>query len=121
MREKGWGRIINVGSLSTARALPNATIYGTAKTGIWGLTRQMAMDFAPWGVTVNALCPGYFETELTAPIVADKARWQALADTTMMGRNGGLPGERRRPLCHRTDALCRWRFYGKIAGAGFPA
>ena len=90
MRDKGWGRIINIGSLSTGRALPNATIYGTAKTGIWGLTRQMAMDFAPWGVTVNALCPGYFETELTAPIVADKARWQALADTTMMGRNGDL-------------------------------
>ena len=90
MREKGWGRIINIGSLSTERALPNATIYGTAKTGIWGLTRQMAMDFAPWGVTVNALCPGYFETELTAPIVQDKARWLALADTTMMGRNGDL-------------------------------
>ncbi len=90
MRDKGWGRIINIGSLSTERALPSATVYGTAKTAIWGLTRQMALDFSPWGVTVNAICPGYFETELTAPVVADTARWQRLAESTMIGRNGNL-------------------------------
>lgn len=90
MRANGWGRIINIGSLSTERALPMATTYGTAKTAIWGLTRQMAMDFGPMGITVNAICPGYFPTELTAPIVDDEARWQRLADGTMFGRNGVL-------------------------------
>ena len=90
MREKGWGRVVNIGSLSTARALPSTTAYATAKSGIAGLTRAMAMDWAPWGITANVLCPGYFETELTAPVVADTARWQALADSTMIGRNGRL-------------------------------
>lgn len=88
MQAKGWGRVINIGSISTSHALPNTTAYATSKAGIGGLTRAMAMDWGKHGITVNAICPGYYPTELTEPIVADTARWEGLAKRTFLGRNG---------------------------------
>lgn len=88
MRAKGWGRVITIGSITTSHALPNTTAYATSKSGIAGLTRAMAMDWGEDGITVNCICPGYFPTELTAPIVADEGRWAGLAERTFLGRNG---------------------------------
>ncbi len=88
MKAKGWGRVITIGSITTSHALPRTTAYAASKSGIAGLTRAMAMDWGPDGITVNCICPGYFPTELTEPIVADAARWQRLADRTFLGRNG---------------------------------
>ena len=90
MREQKWGRVINIGSLATGFALPNTVIYASAKAGIAGMTRAMAMDWAPFGVTANAICPGYFPTELSEAVWQDEARWAALAERTMLGRNGNL-------------------------------
>lgn len=88
MKAKRWGRVVNIGSITTSHALPMTTAYAACKSGVAGLTRAMAKDWGPDGVTANAICPGYFPTELTAPVVADAARWQANADRTFLGRNG---------------------------------
>lgn len=88
MKAKGWGRVITIGSIATGQALPRTAAYAASKSGIAGLTRAMAMDWGRDGITVNAICPGYFPTELTQPIVDDTGRWDDLAARTLLGRNG---------------------------------
>lgn len=90
MIERGWGRIINVASLQSVRAFPMGAAYGASKGGIAQLTRAQAEAFSRKGVTCNAIAPGFFATGLTEPVVRDAARWQKLAESTMIGRNGEL-------------------------------
>jgi len=87
---KGWGRIINIASLQSVRALPMGASYGASKGGIAQLTRAQAEAFSRHGVNANAIAPGFFPTELTAPVVNDAARWQKMAESTFIGRNGEL-------------------------------
>ena len=90
MKARGWGRIINIGSLQSQRAFENGIAYGAAKGGVIQLTRAMAEAWSPFGITANALMPGFFPTELTAPVFADAARAESLARQTAIGRNGTL-------------------------------
>lgn len=90
MRERGWGRIINITSLQCVRAFPDSAPYGASKGGLMQLTRAIAEYWSRHGVTCNAIAPGFFETPLTAPVMSDPARVQALAGSTMIGRNGRL-------------------------------
>ncbi|MBK9115289.1 MAG: SDR family oxidoreductase [Betaproteobacteria bacterium] len=90
MLARGWGRIINIASLQSQRAFPMCAPYGASKGGIAQLTRAQAEAFSRDGVTANAIAPGFFATELTAPVAADPARWQRMADRTFAGRNGEL-------------------------------
>ena len=90
MIAKGWGRIINIASLQSQRALPFGASYGASKGGIAQLTRAQAEAFSRHGVNANAIAPGFFATELTAPVVADPARWKKMAESTFIGRNGEL-------------------------------
>jgi NAD(P)-dependent dehydrogenase (short-subunit alcohol dehydrogenase family) len=90
MIEKRWGRIINIASLQSVRALPMGASYGASKGGIAQLTRAQAEAFSRHGVNANAIAPGFFATELTAPVVNDRARWQKMAESTFIGRNGEL-------------------------------
>jgi NAD(P)-dependent dehydrogenase (short-subunit alcohol dehydrogenase family) len=90
MKERGWGRIINVASLQSWRAFPNSAPYGAGKGGIVQLTRAIAEAWSAHGITCNAIAPGFFPTALTAPVFADKARAAANAAQTMIGRNGDL-------------------------------
>jgi NAD(P)-dependent dehydrogenase (short-subunit alcohol dehydrogenase family) len=90
MMERGWGRIVNIASLQSVRALPMGASYGSSKGGIAQLTRAQAQAFSPRGVTVNAIAPGFFATGLTEPVVRDAARWQKMAESTFIGRNGEL-------------------------------
>ncbi|MDP4025169.1 SDR family oxidoreductase [Methylobacterium sp. NEAU 140] len=74
------GRIVNVASVASAFALRTpGTAYVSAKSGLIGLTRQMALELAPHGILVNALAPGYVETDMTAGFRDDAAfeRWRA--------------------------------------------
>jgi len=90
MIEKRWGRIINIASLQSVRAMPMGAPYGSSKGGIAQLTRAQAEAFSRHGVNANAIAPGFFATELTAPVVNDRARWEKMADSTFIGRNGEL-------------------------------
>ena len=90
MISKGWGRIINIASLQSVRAFPMGAPYGASKGGIAQLTRAQAEAWSRHGVNTNAIAPGFFATELTAAVVNDAARWQKMADSTFVGRNGAL-------------------------------
>ncbi len=65
MVASGWGRIINIASTVAKVAYSHIAAYATSKHAVLGLTRALAVEFARSGVTVNAICPGYIDTELT--------------------------------------------------------
>jgi NAD(P)-dependent dehydrogenase (short-subunit alcohol dehydrogenase family) len=88
MAARGWGRIINVTSQQAQRAFGNSGGYGASKGGLASLTRAQSEAWAPSGVRVNAVCPGFVATTLTREVAADPARSAALAARTHIGRNG---------------------------------
>jgi NAD(P)-dependent dehydrogenase (short-subunit alcohol dehydrogenase family) len=90
MKEKGWGRVVNIASLQSERAFPNSMPYGASKGGICQLTRAMAEEWSKDGINCNAIAPGFFPTELTASVFADKERSDKLAQQTAIRRNGKL-------------------------------
>lgn len=69
MVERGWGRVINVASIAGKTGAPYIAAYSASKHGVIGLTRTAALEVATGGVTVNAICPGYVETDMTARAV----------------------------------------------------
>lgn len=90
MQRRAWGRVINLASLQSRRAFPDSLPYGAAKGGVEQMTRAMAQAWSPHGVNCNAIAPGFFPTDLTAPVFADPERAAAAAAQTMIGRNGNL-------------------------------
>ncbi|WP_224815426.1 SDR family NAD(P)-dependent oxidoreductase [Hasllibacter sp. MH4015] len=90
MKAKGWGRIVTFASLQTTRAFPGGVAYGASKAGIGQVTRAMAEAWSRFGITANAIGPGFFPTELTGPVFADPERAARNAAQTCTGRNGRL-------------------------------
>ena len=90
MIEKRWGRIINIASLQSVRAFGNSGPYGASKGGVMQLTRAQAEAWSKHGVNTNAIAPGFFATPLTAAVANDPARWNKMAASTFIGRNGEL-------------------------------
>jgi len=90
MAAQGWGRILNLASLQSARAFPNSAPYGAAKGGVVQLTRAMAEAWSPRGITCNAIAPGFFPTPLTDPVFSDPELAARNAAATAIGRNGRL-------------------------------
>lgn len=88
MKERQWGRVINIASLQSYRAFANSSPYGAAKGGILQLTRAIAQEWSKFGITCNAIGPGYFPTALTAPVFSNPALVKLHADRTAIGRNG---------------------------------
>ncbi|AEH50528.1 2-dehydro-3-deoxy-D-gluconate 5-dehydrogenase KduD [Pseudothermotoga thermarum] len=82
------GKIINIGSLLSFQGGILITPYTVSKHGVLGLTRAMANELAKYGINVNAIIPGYFETEMTAALRADPERNQKILDRIPMGRWG---------------------------------
>jgi len=71
MRERGFGRIINISSINGQKGQMGQTNYSAAKAGIIGFTRALAMEAARKGVTVNAIAPGYIDTDMVAAVPED--------------------------------------------------
>jgi len=88
MKQRGWGRIINLGSILSVVGIPQRSAYASSKAGLLGLTRAMALDLAPFGVTVNALCPGVIKTEINRPILNDPEYLKTFLRQVPLGRLG---------------------------------
>lgn len=68
MRDRGWGRIVNIGSINGQAGQYGQVNYAAAKSGIHGFTKALAQEGAKFGVTVNAIAPGYIDTDMVAAV-----------------------------------------------------
>ena len=84
MKERAWGRIINLSSIHGLVASPFKSAYVSAKHGLVGLTRTAALELGEFGITVNAICPGYSNTPLTRGQVADQARTRGISESDVI-------------------------------------
>lgn len=85
MKERKWGRIINVSSILGLTSAAGRSAYSATKSGLIGLTRAGANDLGPFGITVNCLAPGPFLTDLPASLLTDEQQ-RIFAQKTILGR-----------------------------------
>ena len=84
MKKKGWGRIVNIASAHALVASPYKAAYVTAKHGIAGFTKAVALEVAEKGITVNAVCPGYVLTPLVQRQIPDTARARGISEEAVV-------------------------------------
>lgn len=90
MKERRYGRVINIGSTLSIIALPDRTPYCSSKGAIWQMTRVLALEWAPYGITVNCMMPGPFATEMNLPIKNNPAAYEQFIAKIPLGRWGEL-------------------------------
>lgn len=84
MKARGWGRIVNVASAHSLVASPMKSAYVSAKHGLLGLTKTVALEVAEHGITANALCPGYVLTPLVEKQIPDTARARGMTEAEVV-------------------------------------
>lgn len=90
MAENGWGRIVNISSISGLGGMKERSAYCTSKAAVLGLTRALAVELAPAGITVNAVCPGAFPTDFNRVLQNDPEFDRRLRERTPIARWGRL-------------------------------
>jgi 3-oxoacyl-[acyl-carrier protein] reductase len=88
MVEKGWGRIINISSYAGIHGYPGDTAYGAAKAGVIGFTKSLAKEVAKKGITVNAVIPGYLQTDMTSVLFTTEEKIKYAIQMIPLGRPG---------------------------------
>jgi NAD(P)-dependent dehydrogenase (short-subunit alcohol dehydrogenase family) len=88
LKASGRGSLINVASIMAHRGLRQLTAYSATKGAVTALTRGLAVEYAPFGIRVNALCPGFVHTPLTARALKNPAIEKALVESTALRRLG---------------------------------
>ena len=118
METKRPGKVINMSSVHEELPFPHFAPYCMSKGGVKMMTRDLAIELAPFGITINSIAPGAIETPINSKLLHDPAKLNALLDNIPLHRSGkargcrwhrGFPGIRRRGLYHRHNDLCRWR------------
>jgi len=84
MKRRGWGRIINMASAHALVASPFKSAYVAAKHGVAGLTKTVALETAAFGITCNAICPGYVLTPLVQKQIPDTARARGISEEAVV-------------------------------------
>lgn len=90
MKKNGWGRIINMASTLGLVGLANRTPYATSKGAVVQMTRALGLELAPFNITVNAICPGPFLTEMNIPIAGTEEAKKFIVGATALARWGEL-------------------------------
>lgn len=90
MADRGWGRIVNMGSILSVVALAGRASYAASKAGVLNLTRVLALEWASQGVTANAICPGPFATEMNLTLLNNPDLYKAFVAKIPIGRWGEL-------------------------------
>jgi len=90
MLARGYGRIINIGSLTTFRGFFEVAAYGASKAAVGSLTKSLAVEWSRHGVTVNAIAPGVFRTDINTHLLDETARGREFLTRTPMGRFGDV-------------------------------
>lgn len=90
MVSRGWGRVINMGSILSVIAIPGRAAYASAKAGVANLTKVLALEWAGTGVTANAICPGPFATDMNRQLINDPVKYQEFIKQIPLGRFGEL-------------------------------
>jgi 3-hydroxybutyrate dehydrogenase len=84
MRERGFGRIVNIGSIHSLVASPNKSAYVAAKHGLLGLTKTIALETAGSDITINTICPSYVKTPLVEKQIGDQARTRGIPEADVI-------------------------------------
>lgn len=87
MLKNKYGKIINIGSLTSSLGIPNIAPYGVTKSGVAQLSKTMAVEWAPY-IQVNTIAPGYIDTNLTRPILEDPEKREKIVNRIPLGRVG---------------------------------
>jgi len=90
MKARHYGRIINMGSMLSLISLPQRTPYASSKGAVLQLTKTLALEVAAHGITVNAILPGPFATEMNLPLLNDPQKYQEFVSKIPVGRWGEL-------------------------------